>query len=422
MGHGPRGLQPRRRRLEPLHARPGPLARVPLGRGRDRRDLRRPPAAVPGAGALERRRPDPQGADVRAHQQRGQPRRGRQGVLVLPRLHADALLPEVPVQVPAARRSRTATWWPTNGRRGKQRLRVRAARHRDLRRRPLLRRGRRVRQGRARRHPDARHRAQPRARGRDAARAADAVVPQHVVVGRRGGQAVAARRRRRGARATSSATGASSADAPFLFCENETGREGRDRRARRRRRAARRRVRDQVRRPPRARDPRRRVGGGPRAADRRATRRSTSTRSSPRASRRPTRSTRPSSRPTLDADQHAGDAPGARGPAVGQAVLRVRRPPLAARARRQPVGPERAGRPQRRRGSTWSPATSSRCRTSGSTRGSRPGTWPSTARRCRSSTSTSPRSRSSCCCTRATCTPTGRSRPTSGTSATSTRR
>ena len=43
----------------------------------------------------------------------------------------------------------------------------------------------------------------------------------------------------------------------------------------------------------------------------------------------------------------ARDAPGAGGPAVGQAVLRVRRPPLAARARRQPVGPERAGHAQR---------------------------------------------------------------------------
>ena len=103
VGHGPRGLQRGRRRLELLHPRPGALARLPLGRGRDRRDLRRAPAAVPGAGAVERRRPDPQGADVRPHQRRGQPRRGRQGVLVLPRQHADALLHEVPVQVPAAR-------------------------------------------------------------------------------------------------------------------------------------------------------------------------------------------------------------------------------------------------------------------------------------------------------------------------------
>jgi hypothetical protein len=40
-------------------------------------------------------RPDPQGAAVRPHQQRGQPRRGREGVLLLPRLHADALVHEV---------------------------------------------------------------------------------------------------------------------------------------------------------------------------------------------------------------------------------------------------------------------------------------------------------------------------------------
>ena len=87
--------------------------------------------------------------------------------------------------------------------------------------------------------------------------------------------------------------------------------------------------------------------------------------------------------PALDARRRDGHAPGARRPAVGQAVLRVRRPPLAARARRQPVGPERAAPAPSAtsRGSTWSPATSSRCRTSGSTRGSRRGTSRSTARR-----------------------------------------
>ena len=47
--------------------------------------LRHPPRAVPGPGAVERRRPDPQGADVRPHRPPGQPRRGRQGVLVVPR-------------------------------------------------------------------------------------------------------------------------------------------------------------------------------------------------------------------------------------------------------------------------------------------------------------------------------------------------
>ena len=41
-------------------------------------------------GALERPRSDPQGAAVRPHARRRQPRRGRQGVLLLPRRHADA--------------------------------------------------------------------------------------------------------------------------------------------------------------------------------------------------------------------------------------------------------------------------------------------------------------------------------------------
>ena len=59
------------------------------------------PAAVLRARAVERPRPDPQGAAVRPHQPRGQPRRGRQGVLLLPRRHADPLVPALPLQVPA---------------------------------------------------------------------------------------------------------------------------------------------------------------------------------------------------------------------------------------------------------------------------------------------------------------------------------
>ena len=90
-----------RRRLGLLHPRPGPLARLSLGRGRPGRHLRRPAAALLRAGPVERQRPDPQGAAVRPDQQRGQPRRGRQGVLLLPRQHADALVHEVPLQVPA---------------------------------------------------------------------------------------------------------------------------------------------------------------------------------------------------------------------------------------------------------------------------------------------------------------------------------
>ena len=64
--------------------------------------LRRQAAAVLRARAVERARPDPEGAAVRPDQQRGQPRRGREGVLLLRRQHADALVHEVPLQVPAA--------------------------------------------------------------------------------------------------------------------------------------------------------------------------------------------------------------------------------------------------------------------------------------------------------------------------------
>ena len=102
------------------------------------------------ARALERARPDPQGAALRPDRPGGQPRRGRQGVLLLPRLHADPLLHEGALQVPAGASSPTRGWCEENRRRGQRRARVRAGRHRRLRRRPLLRRLRRVRQGRRR--------------------------------------------------------------------------------------------------------------------------------------------------------------------------------------------------------------------------------------------------------------------------------
>ena len=53
--------------------------------------------------------PIPQGAAVRPDQQRRQPRRGRQGILLLPRQHTDTLIHEVPVQVSAKRISPTET-------------------------------------------------------------------------------------------------------------------------------------------------------------------------------------------------------------------------------------------------------------------------------------------------------------------------
>ena len=102
VGHRPRGLQRRRQRLELLLARPGALAGLPVGRGRAGRHLRRQAAAVLRPRAVERARPDPQGAPVRTDQQRGQSRRGREGVLLLHRQHADALVHEIPLQVSAA--------------------------------------------------------------------------------------------------------------------------------------------------------------------------------------------------------------------------------------------------------------------------------------------------------------------------------
>ena len=184
MGHGPRGLQRRRRCLGLLHPRPGPLARLPLGRGRDRRisDDRQQPLLR--ARPLERPRPDPQGAPVRPDEQRGQPRRGRQGVLLLPRRDADALVHELALQVPAGglpvRRPGRDEPRPR-----RDRARVRAARHRRVRRGPLLRCRRRVRQGEPGRHPRSGSPPEPRAGARDAPPPPDPLVPQHLVVGRR---------------------------------------------------------------------------------------------------------------------------------------------------------------------------------------------------------------------------------------------
>ena len=141
---------------------------------------------------VERARPDPERAPVRPHQQRGEPRRGRQGVLLLPRQHADPLVHEVSLQVPAAGVSLPG---PDRDQPGTiaGRVRVRAARYRRLRRRPVFRRVRGVREGRPGRHPRPHHRAQSRARSGPASCPADAVVPQHLVLGRGSAEAVATR-------------------------------------------------------------------------------------------------------------------------------------------------------------------------------------------------------------------------------------
>ena len=105
-----------RRRVELLHPRPGALPGLPLGGGRHRRRQRRPAASVPVAGAMEPRRPDPQGAVLRPDQRGGQPRRGRQGVLLPSRQHPHPLLHAHALQVPAGRLSRTRIWWSPTGR------------------------------------------------------------------------------------------------------------------------------------------------------------------------------------------------------------------------------------------------------------------------------------------------------------------
>ena len=116
VGNGPRGLQRERRRLEFLHPRPGPLARLSLGRRRAGRHLRRQAAPLLRAGPVEREGSDPQGAALRIDQQRGQPRRGCEGVLLLPRQHADPLVHEVLSTSTRRRRFPTAIWWrPTAG-------------------------------------------------------------------------------------------------------------------------------------------------------------------------------------------------------------------------------------------------------------------------------------------------------------------
>ena len=108
--------------------------------------------------------------------------------------------------------------------------RARAARHRRLRRRPLLVGRGHLREGLADGGPHADRAREPRRRRGDAPRAADALVPQHVVVGRRR-DAPADRARRRGASSSRPparrlparrAPGPDGAAPETLFCENET--------------------------------------------------------------------------------------------------------------------------------------------------------------------------------------------------------
>ena len=119
MGNRARGLLRGRQRLGLLPPRPRPQPGLPLGRGRAPRHLRPPGPALLRPGALERPGSHPEGAALRPHRARGQPRRGRQGVLLLPRLHPDPLLPQGALQVSRRPSSPTSSWCEENRQRGK---------------------------------------------------------------------------------------------------------------------------------------------------------------------------------------------------------------------------------------------------------------------------------------------------------------
>ena len=158
VGDGPRGLQRGRRGLELPAARPRPVPGLPLGRGRPGRVLRHRAAAVPGAGAVERPGPDPQGACLRADRARrattARTSRSTGGT--------STPCPAMPGTAGATTtrrpRSPTRTCVAENGRREQVRPRVRAARHRRLRPGPLLDHRGPLRQGRPRRPADGDHR------------------------------------------------------------------------------------------------------------------------------------------------------------------------------------------------------------------------------------------------------------------------
>src|SRR5690242_2432711 len=84
-----------------LPPRPCALAHVPVERGRAGGRVRRPPDTVSRARVLERARPDPEGAHLRAYGPSGKPWRGRQGVLVVPRLDTHPFLDALALHVSA---------------------------------------------------------------------------------------------------------------------------------------------------------------------------------------------------------------------------------------------------------------------------------------------------------------------------------
>ena len=92
------------------------VAGVPVERGRARRASATSASGCASRSALwNGTRPDPEGTDLRADRPGGQPRRGRQGVLVVPRRAAQPRLAAVALPLPAGRRSPTTCSSPRTG-------------------------------------------------------------------------------------------------------------------------------------------------------------------------------------------------------------------------------------------------------------------------------------------------------------------
>ena len=424
VGHRPRGLQRRRQRLGLLPARPRPLPRLPVERGRPGRGLRRPPAAVPRPGASGTAR-DPilKERIVRPDRPGGQPRRGRQGVLVVPGLHADPLVDALALPLPAGRvplRRAASTRTGAAARDDPEYELVDTGVFDDDRYwevtvdyakaapDDLLHRGSRSRNA----GPEQRH----------AARAAHAVVPQHVVVGRRRRAGRSSTRRRRQplvaehAELGRRAAGRRRATRRPLFCDNETNARPAVRRGRQPDAPTPRTASTTTSshggghgQPGTARAPRRRCGhraarcrGGCRPAEVRLRARPAAPATACGDGFGDDRwRDREREADAFYADAHAarrsrgrgaGPAPGLRRDAVVQAVLPLRRRPLAGRRPGQPAAAARAlARAATRVEAPEQPRRASRCPTSGSTPGTPPGTWPSTASRSPTSTPSSPR-------------------------------
>ncbi len=116
--------------------------------------------------------------------ERGQPRGGRQGVLVVPRRRAQPRVEPLALPLPAGAFPYEDLCLRTGA--GAARSRVRAPRHRGVRRRPVLDRRGRLRQGRPARRPDGGPGHQRQPLSCDTLHVLPtALVPQHLVLGGR---------------------------------------------------------------------------------------------------------------------------------------------------------------------------------------------------------------------------------------------